>query len=215
MIPLDLFIDPVCPWCLIGKARLDKALAARPDHGFSLAFHPFQLNPTMPAGGMSRADYLQAKFGQDGAVKMHGQILEIAQAEGIEIDLLAVTHQPNTLDAHRLIHWAGLEDRQPQVVDRLMRAHWVEGRNIGDRDELALIAGEAGMDADMVARLLDSDADRDDVHARDAHARERGIRAVPTFIIGNRHAVEGAQPTDLWLRVIDELKGEAPSTARH
>lgn len=215
MTPLDLFIDPVCPWCLIGKARLDKALAARPDHGFSLAFHPFQLNPTMPRKGMARADYLQAKFGQDRAVEMHVQLMEIARAEGIEIDLLGVQRQPNTLDAHRLIHWAGLEERQPQVVDAIMRAFWVEGRDIGRPEVLSEIAGTAGMDAAMVARLLASDADRDEIIARDAHARERGIKAVPTFIIGNRHAVEGAQPTALWLQVIDELHGEAPSTARH
>lgn len=215
MTPLDLFIDPVCPWCLIGKARLDKALAARPDHGFSLAFHPFQLNPTMPREGMARADYLQAKFGQDRAVEMHVQLMEIARAEGIEIDLLGVQRQPNTLDAHRLIHWAGLEERQPQVVDAIMRAFWVEGRDIGRPEVLSEIAGTAGMDAEMVARLLAADADRDEIIARDAHARERGIKAVPTFIIGNRHAVEGAQPTALWLQVIDELHGEAPSTARH
>ena len=215
MTPLDLFIDPVCPWCLIGKARLDKALAARPDHGFSLAFHPFQLNPTMPREGMARADYLQAKFGQDRAVEMHVQLMEIARAEGIEIDLLGVQRQPNTLDAHRLIHWAGLEERQPQVVDAIMRAFWVEGRDIGRPEVLSEIAATAGMDAEMVARLLASDADRDEIIARDAHARERGIKAVPTFIIGNRHAVEGAQPTALWLQVIDELHGEAPSTARH
>ncbi len=215
MTPLDLFIDPVCPWCLIGKARLDKALAARPDHGFSLAFHPFQLNPTMPREGMARADYLQAKFGQDRAVEMHVQLMEIARAEGIEIDLLGVQRQPNTLDAHRLIHWAGLEERQPQVVDAIMRAFWVEGRDIGRPEVLSEIAATAGMDAAMVARLLASDADRDEIIARDAHARERGIKAVPTFIIGNRHAVEGAQPTALWLQVIDELHGEAPSTARH
>ncbi|OCX63192.1 polyketide biosynthesis protein [Thioclava sp. SK-1] len=215
MTTLDIFADPVCPWCLIGWARLEKALAKRPDHPFQLAWQPFQLNPTLPREGMSRADYLQAKFGQDGAVKMMTQILEITQEEGIEFDPMSALHQPNTLDAHRLVHWAGLEECATPVMMALLRAHWVEARDIGDGKTLTDIAAQAGMSREAVQRLLATDADRDTVLQRDAHARERGITAVPTYVIGNLHAVSGAQPTQLWLDVIDELLAGPPKDTLH
>ncbi|MCQ0971800.1 DsbA family oxidoreductase [Paracoccus sp. TK19116] len=209
-VTLDIVSDPVCPWCLIGKAELEAALAARPDHPFTIAWHPFQLNPDMPAEGMDRGDYLRAKFG-DGASGMDQQIAERAAALGLT--LAPVVRQPNTFDAHRVIHWAGVEHRQGPVVDAIMRAHWQESRDIGDASTLADIAGEAAMDREMIARLLASDADRDTIAARETHSRERGISAVPTFIIGNRHAVPGAQPATLWAQVIKDLTGEAPGRA--
>ncbi|MDV7269696.1 DsbA family oxidoreductase [Thioclava sp. A2] len=214
MTTLDIFSDPVCPFCLIGKSRLERAMAVRPDHGFSVVWHPFQLNPTMPKAGLSRADYLEAKFGQAGAVKMTQQIMDICKAEGVELNILGVLRQPNTLDAHRLIHWAGLEERQGPVVDAIMRAFWVEGRDIGNATVLAEIAQSCGMERAMVERLLASDSDIDEITARDQYARQRGIKAVPTFVIGNQHAVEGAQPAELWLKVIEDLQGVAPSLSK-
>lgn len=206
-VTLDIFSDPVCPWCLIGKAELDRALADRPGHPFTIAWHPFQLNPEMPAEGMDRGDYLRAKFG-DRAAGLDRQIADRAAALGITLG--AVRRQPNTFDAHRLIHWAGIEGAQDRVVAAIMRAHWQDGRDIGDAGTLAQIAAEAGMDGDVVARLLASDADRDTVAARETHARDHGINAVPTFVIANRHAVPGAQSADLWTRVMDELAAANP-----
>ncbi|WP_343115586.1 DsbA family oxidoreductase [Ostreiculturibacter nitratireducens] len=211
MIRLDILSDPICPWCYIGKARLDRALEARPEHPFLIEWHPFQLNPEMPPEGMDRAAYLEAKFGgREGAVRVYAQIAEHAEQAGVEINFDKIRRTPNTLDAHRLIHWAGLEGRQTTVVSALFRAYFREGRDIGDAGTLADIAAEAGLDRAMVAHLLATDADRDDIIARDRHARERGVTAVPTFIIGNRHVVQGAQPSQLWLDVIDEL-AERPS----
>lgn len=204
MIPLDIFADPVCPWCFIGKARLDRALEARPNHPFVIAWHPFQLNPTMPPEGMDRAAYLRAKFGPD-ADKYHAPLIEAAQAAGVSIDFPKITRMPNTSDAHRLLHWAGIEHRQSPAMAALLRAYWREGRDIGNPDVLAAIAAEVGMDGAMVARLLASDADRDTIETRDAHARERGIRAVPTFVIDNHYVVSGAQPVEFWTGVIDEI----------
>jgi predicted DsbA family dithiol-disulfide isomerase len=212
MIPLDIFADPVCPWCVIGKARLDNALAQRPTHPFVISWQPFQLNPTMPAEGMSRADYLQAKFGQDGAVRMNMQLLEIAQAEGIDFRPERAVHQPNTRNAHRLLYWAGIEHAQGAVMEALLDAHWREGRDISDAATLSEIARKAGMDGDLTARLLASNADLETIEDKESHARQRGINAVPTFIVAERHVVSGAQPTDLWLKVIDELSA-APSEA--
>ncbi|MGD9918398.1 MAG: DsbA family oxidoreductase [Paenirhodobacter sp.] len=207
MIPLDIFADPVCPWCYIGKARLDRALEARPGHPFVIAWHPFELNPTLPAGGMARDAYLTAKFGVE-AAKYHIPVLEAAKDAGVTMDLAAITRMPNTRDAHRLLHWAGIEGRQTPVMSALMRAYWREGRDIGDPAVLTEIAVQMGMEGEMVARLLATDADLDTIAAREAHARERGIDAVPAFVIGNSHLVTGAQPTSLWLQVIDELSGQ-------
>lgn len=206
MIRLDIFSDPVCPWCLIGKANLDRALEARGDHPFEVEWHPFQLNPDMAPGGMDRAEYLAAKFGGGARVaQMEARVVEAARAAGVEIDFARVPRIPNTLDAHRLIHWAGLEGRQTPMKSALMRAYWREGRDIGDRETLADIAGATGLDRVVAARLLASDADRDAIMARDAHARQRGVNAVPTFVIADQHVVSGAQPPEVWAQVMAEL----------
>jgi predicted DsbA family dithiol-disulfide isomerase len=208
MVPLDIFSDPVCPWCLIGKAQLDRALEARPDHPFTIRWHPFQLNPDLPREGADRRAYLEAKFGgRERAVQVYARVMEAAERAGVTINLDRIERQPNTLDAHRLIHWAGIEGRQSLVKDALLRAYFRDGRDIGDPATLAAIAGEAGMDARVVARLLATDADRDDIVAREADARKKGVRAVPTFLVDRRYVLEGAQPTDLWLKVIDEITG--------
>lgn len=209
MIKLDILSDPVCPWCYIGKANLDRALERHPEHPFEIAWHPFQLNPEMPQGGMDRRAYLEMKFGgREGAAAVYARIDEAAKAAGLAIDWGAIPRIPNTLDAHRLVHWAGLEGRQTPVVAALFRAYWIDGRDIGDRAVLGEIAETSGLDRAMIARLLDSAADADDIRARDAHARERGVTGVPTFVVANAHVVPGAQPPELWERVIGELAGQ-------
>lgn len=206
MVKLDIISDPVCPWCYIGKAQLDRALAAAPDHPFEVEWHPFQLNPDMPAEGMDRQDYLRAKFGgEEGAAEVYAKIAEAAEAAGLALDLGAIRRQPNTLDAHRLIHWAGIEGRQTAAVSALFAAYFKQGRDIGDREVLADIADEIGMDAAVIHRLLDSPADVEETRARDKAAREMGVTGVPTFIVAGKHAVPGAQPAELWSRVIAEL----------
>ncbi|SHI41274.1 Predicted dithiol-disulfide isomerase, DsbA family [Palleronia salina] len=210
MIKLDILSDPICPWCLIGKTRLDQVLQDRPDHPFTIEWHPFQLNPDMPPEGMDRRDYLETKFGgREGAVKAYAPVVEAAEATGLDIAFDRIERTPNTLDAHRMIHWAGLEGRQAAMVAALFNAYFMQGRDIGDHDTLLALAGDVGMDREMTARLLDSDADRADIAARDAHARARGVTGVPTFIIAERHAVPGAQPPELWHNVLDDLERQA------
>lgn len=206
MIKLDILSDPICPWCYIGKAQLDRALEANPDHPFTIEWHPFQLNPDMPAEGMARQDYLEAKFGgPEGAERAYKPIRDQAAAVGLEIDWDAIARTPNTLNAHRLIHWAGIERRQTFVVDRLFKAYFREGRDLGDPEVLADIADGAGMDASVVLRLLESDADLQDIRDRDAASREMGVTGVPTFVVNGQHAVPGAQPPELWSKVIAEI----------
>lgn len=207
MIRLDIISDLACPWCYLGKALLDRALAERPGHPLRIEWHPYRLNPDLPPGGMGRAEYMAAKFGGPEAVaRVHAPLTARAAEAGLAFDLDAITRTPNTLDAHRLVHWAGLEDRQDDMVGRLMRAYWAEGRDIGDRATLADIAGEAGLDPIAIARLLASDADADTIAARAEHARERGVTGVPSFILADRYVLQGAQPTATWTEVIDELE---------
>ncbi|MES2916156.1 MAG: DsbA family oxidoreductase [Pseudomonadota bacterium] len=205
-VRLDIFSDPVCPWCYVGKANLDRALAGHPDHPFAIHWHPFQLNPDMPQEGVAKRAYLEAKFGGKARVDaIHERLREVARGAGVDMDPDKPQRMPNTLDAHRLIHWAGIEAVQSPVVTALMRAYWVEGRDIGDHATLADIAGENGMDRDATLRLLQSDADADDILARDQDARQKGVTAVPTFLVARQYVVSGAQPTETWNKVIAEL----------
>lgn len=207
MVKLDILSDPICPWCYIGKAYLDRALAAAPDHPFTIEWHPFQLNPEMPAGGMDRRAYLEGKFGgKEGAVKAYLPVHEHAEKAGLEMHLDKIKRTPNTLDAHRLIHWAGIEGKQTAAVSALFKAYFVEGRDIGDHDTLADIADGLEIDASVILRLLSSDSDAQDIRDRDAAAREMGVTSVPTFIVDGKHAVPGAQPPELWAQVIAEIR---------
>lgn len=209
-IKLDIMSDPICPWCFIGKAHLDRALTAHPNHPFVIEWHPFQLNPDMPKEGMGRRAYLEGKFGgKEGAVRAYAPIVDAAENAGLKIDFEGMQRTPNTMDAHRLIHWAGIEGKQTAAVSALFKAYFVEARDIGDHDVLADIADGIDMDATLVRRLLASDADRDDIAARDAHSRKMGVNSVPTFIVDGKHAVPGAQPPELWAKVIDELSAKA------
>jgi len=212
-VKLDILSDPICPWCYIGKTHLDKALAAVPDHPFVIEWHPFQLNPNMPDAGMDRREYLERKFGgKDGAVQAYAPVVEHAENAGLKIDFEGMQRTPNTLDAHRLIHWAGIEGKQNAVVDALFEAYFVQARDIGDPEVLADIADAAGMDAAVVLKLLQSDADRDDIRTRDGHSREMGVGSVPTYIIANQHAVPGAQPPELWEKVIAEIMSQSEAS---
>ncbi|KHA52305.1 DsbA family oxidoreductase [Sulfitobacter geojensis] len=207
-IKLDIMSDPICPWCYIGKAHLDVALADHPNHPFVIEWHPFQLNPDMPAQGMDRRAYLEGKFGgKEGAVRAYAPVVEHAEKAGLKINFEAMQRTPNTLNAHRLIHWAGIEGRQTAAVAALFQAYFVDARDIGDAEVLADIADGIEMDAAVVTRLLDTDEDVQAIRDRDAHSRKMGISSVPTFIVGNQHAVPGAQPPELWANVIAELTG--------
>ncbi len=207
MVKLDILSDPICPWCYIGKANLERALERAPDHPFEIEWHPFQLNPDMPREGVDRRSYLEEKFGgKDRTIAIYARVEAAAQAAGLTINFAAMDRTPNTLDAHRLIHWAGIEGRQNAVVNALFRAYFVEGRDIGNVETLADIADSHGLDAALVTRLLATDADIEEIRARDAHSRKMGISAVPTYIVAQQHAVPGAQPPEMWDRVIADIR---------
>ena len=212
MIRLDIFSDPVCPWCFIGKHNLFVALSDFDEELFSIEWHPFQLNPDMPEGGMDRREYLEAKFGgKEGAIQAYLPVVEHAKSTGLTINLEAITKTPNTLKAQCLIHWAKLEGCQNEMVQALFEAYFCHGQDIGDTAILIDIAAETGMNADVVKRLFTSSQDKLEIQERDASARDMGVDAVPTFIVAGQHVVSGAQSVELWRSVIEDIQKQLGS----
>jgi predicted DsbA family dithiol-disulfide isomerase len=208
---LDIFSDPVCPWCLIGATNLVRALAAAPEQPFELVWHPYQLDPTLPPEGMDRAEYMAAKFGGPEQLdRVHQRVEEAAREADIPLDFGRISRTPNTLDAHRLILWAGVEGAQTRVAMALFARYFGDGADISDPAVLASVAGEAGMDAAAIARLLAGDADRAEVAAEAEQARQAGITGVPTFLVAGQYVVTGAQPQAFWTDFAREVAAATP-----
>jgi predicted DsbA family dithiol-disulfide isomerase len=166
----------------------------------------------MPATGMDRREYLETKFGgKDGAVRAYAPVVEAAEKAGLAIHFEGITRTPNTLDAHRVIHWAGIEGKQTAMVHALFKAYFEDGRDIADPETLADIADSVEMDAALVRKLLITDEDAKEIRDRDSHSRKMGVHSVPTFVVANQHAVPGAQAPDLWLQVINDIKEQLAS----
>lgn len=208
---IDIFFDLVCPWCFIGKRRMDRALAARPGLRVEFRWQPFQLNPSMPPGGMDRRDYLSAKFGGSGrAAQIYAMVAETAERDGLKLELDAIRRTPNTLDAHRLARYAARWDRDPAMVaEAIFRAYFQEGRDIGNRGVLADIGEEMTLDRQDVVEHLDSRADINHVRTADAAARRMGIQAVPCFVFDRRYALSGAQEPESFIPMFDLAGAEA------
>ncbi|TDI58971.1 MAG: DsbA family oxidoreductase [Alphaproteobacteria bacterium] len=204
MVQIDIYSDPVCPWCFIGKRRLERTLAARDDIAATLTWRPFQLNPDIPPEGMDRATYLSSKFGgMERAEKFHDAIAEAGHSERIAFDFDAIQHIPNTLDSHRLIRFAGAHGPQAEVVEALFSAHFLEGEDIGDHGVLTRIAHTVGLDGHAVKAYLASSADRPEVAAEGLRARRMSIDAVPCFIIDGQYAISGAQEPEAFYPLLD------------
>ena len=207
MVRLDIYSDPICPWCYIGKTHLDRALEALRENPFEINWHPYQLNPEMPQTGMDRKEYLEKKFGSSkGIIAGYGTIFEHTKKFNIDANFDKIEVTPNTMHAHRISHWSALENCQNQIVSELFKAYFVNGLDIGDKEILAKLASKYFMDEKSILRLLDSDNDHNKVSKKDQAARQMGINAVPMFIVAEHYAVSGAQTSDLWKRVIKEIQ---------
>jgi predicted DsbA family dithiol-disulfide isomerase len=206
MVQLDIISDPICPWCYIGKAQLDRAIAETGANPFDIGWRIFQLNPDMPREGMERKRYLEAKFGGTERARAVYQRVEAAAAEaGLEVHFDRIPKTPNTMDAHRLIRWSRTTGNQSALVDLLFRRYFAEGADISDHEVLLEAAEQVGMERAIVGRLLASDADLDLLHEEEAAARRMGVNGVPCFIVGGRYVLQGAQPAETWASVIREL----------
>ncbi|MBZ9704364.1 MULTISPECIES: DsbA family oxidoreductase [unclassified Mesorhizobium] len=213
-ITIDVVSDVVCPWCFIGQKRLDKAVAAAGEVDVHIRWRPFQLDPTIPPEGKDRREYMLAKFGSDEHIRqIHAHIEPLGEAEGISFAFGAIKVAPNTLDAHRVIRWAGAagEDVQNRLVRRLFQLNFEEGANIGDHAVLVEASRETGMDASVVETLLPTDADVEAVRTEIATASRMGISGVPCFLLEGKYAVMGAQDVDT---LADAIRQVAAAKAR-
>lgn len=212
---IDIFSDPICPWCFIGKKRLDAARKLRPGVALNVRWRAFQLNPDMPSGGMDRQTYLNVKFGgQDRAQELYGHIRRVGEDVGIPFQFDAIPRTPNTLRAHRLIRYAQQQgaDKAEALVEDLFDAYFLKGRDIGDKAVLVERAEAAGVDGAEARALLDGDEFVDEIRAEDNYARRIGIGGVPCFIVNGKYALSGAQEPESFLPLFDMAEQEKIET---
>ncbi len=204
---IDVVSDVICPWCFLGKRRLDAALAAL-DMDVFIRWRPYMLDPTIPPEGLDRHTYLLNKFGAEKVKTIHDPLIEAGKELDVPYHFDLITRTPNTLDAHRLIRWAHTVDRQNEMVERLFMAYWSEGKDVGDRDVLAHCAGEAGINAQQIRELLDAEQDVAETKAEIQHATNIGVTGVPTFILAQSYALVGAQSPAVLIDAISRVAKE-------
>ena len=208
-LDIDVISDVVCPWCFLGKRKLDAAMKQVPNFDYEIRWRPFQLDPTIPPDGKSRHDYMSAKFGPEKIAASHARLEDAGRADGIAFAFDKITRSPNTLDAHRLIRWAQGSGQQSALVDRLFSLYFCEGTDIGDRTILLGLAEEIGLDAELFARLYAEGVDIGPVREEISTAARMGVSGVPFFIFNGKYAVSGAQPVEALVDVIWKAGSEA------
>ncbi|HWA45360.1 MAG TPA: DsbA family oxidoreductase [Hypericibacter adhaerens] len=201
---LDIFSDTICPWCYVGKRRLERALKTRPQHDIAIAWRAFQLNPTMPPEGMDRRNYIESKFGSpERARRIHEAVATAGAGEGIAFAFDRIKRTPNTVLSHRLLRFSHRYERQSAVLDGLFRAYFEEGLDTSDLEVLRAIAAAAGLPEDEVNHFLQGAEEREMVLAEDQLARRQGINGVPCFIFNGRFALSGAQEPEALFQLFD------------
>ena len=217
---IDVVSDVVCPWCFIGKRRLEKAIASRPDLDVQVRFHPYFLNDWVPREGITRDEYLTTKFGSPERYKsIAGRVAQAAKAEGLDYQMDKIARQPNTLDCHRLILWARNVGNAAKMKQRLMELYFTEGADLTDRAVLVKAAADCGLDPDLTRELLATDRDIERVTQEAEQAKQAGIDGVPCFIFGGVLAVSGAQDpaylAEAMARALEEVekRGNAATAA--
>ena len=213
-LQIDIVSDVVCPWCYIGKRRIENALALVPDVPVEVHWRPFFLNPWVPREGIGREEYLTTKFGSVDAYKgIAGRVVAAAGEEGLSYRPDLVKRQPNTIDCHRLIHWADAKGKAPEMKQRLMELYFRDGGDLTDREVLVQAAIDCGLDGDEVRARLGTDEDVGLISAHAQEASEKGISGVPTFVFAQKYAVSGAQPAELLARAIRQVSAEVNAQA--
>jgi predicted DsbA family dithiol-disulfide isomerase len=204
-ISVDVVSDVICPWCFLGKRRLDKALGLLEGIKVEVNWKPFFLDPTIPKDGMSRKTYMEKKFGAERLKTIHDPLIAAGKEDGVPYAFDKITRTPNTLDAHRLIRWSHEAGKQHDVAERLFLAYFNGGLDIGDQKILVKIAGEAGMDGADVSAKLANDTDVDAVNAEVERAYRMGVTGVPCFILAQKQGLMGAQPAEVLAEAIGKL----------
>ena len=210
MIEIDVVSDTICPWCYVGKRRLERALAGFDADEVRVRWHPFQLNPDLPREGMDRAEYVAAKFGgAEAARALYDRIREAGAEEGIAFAFERMPRTPNTFASHRVVRFAAREGRQDEIVEALFRAVFMNGRDIGDFETLVDVGAECGIDPVALAEHLAGAEEADLLRAEEERSRRMGVTGVPFFIIGGRYAVTGAQAPAVLRGVLDRVAEES------
>lgn len=206
---LDVVVDVVCPWCFVGKRRLDRALELVPEIEATVSYRPFQLDPTIPPEGKERKAYMLAKFRDQSRIDAaHANLSEIGRELGIAFDFEAIRLSPNTLDAHRLMRWAGRVGKGDAAAERLFSIYFEEGGDLSDRGVLVKAAAAIGLDPNETAARLADGTDLDEVRKEVAFASEIGITGVPCTIVSNKYAISGAQPPEVLADAIRKIAAE-------
>lgn len=201
---LDIYSDTICPWCFVGKRRLERALAMRPNAALTIRWRAFQLNPGMPAEGMAREEYLEAKFGgPERASRIYEAVRMAGESEGIHFAFDRIRRTPNTFNSHRLLRHALGAGRQTELLESMFRAYFLEGADTGSAPVLVACAERAGLDPAEAERFLAGDSEGEAALAEDRLARRQGINGVPCFIFNGRFALSGAQPPEALLQLFD------------
>ena len=207
-VHIDVVSDVVCPWCYIGKRRLEEAIALTPDVAVNINWRAYFLNPWIPREGIDRQTYLETKFGSVARYAVIAErIVSAAAMEGLVYNPDKISRQPNTLDCHRLILWSRSATDPARMKQRLMELYFAEGADLSDPKVLIQAAVDCGMDGDLVRRLLASEADIDRVEADANSAKEAGIDGVPCFIFGSSVIVTGAQSPEYLASAIERTAG--------
>ncbi|HEX3135467.1 MAG TPA: DsbA family oxidoreductase [Planctomycetota bacterium] len=202
-ISIAVHSDVICPWCWIGKRRLEQALATLPVGAATVSWHPFQLNPGMPSEGMPRVEYRRRKFGSaEYAQALDARVTGVAAEVGLAFDLAGQGRTPNTLRAHRLIRWAGDQGRQDALVEALFSAYFSAGLDVGDPAVLTRLAAGVGLDADAVTRFITSSEGTEEVLAEERAIRQQGAEGVPLFVINGQERLSGAQPVAVFVAAL-------------
>lgn len=210
IVEIDVVSDVMCPWCYVGKRRLEKALEMLPEGiEVEIKWRPFQLDPTIPPEGRDRQQYLSQKFGNaEQIAEKYEPIRQAGTKEGIGFNFDEITKSPNTVDAHRLIYWAQQAGLQNEMSEILFIAYFIDAKDLTDNAVLVDLAVEAGLEKDVVERLLQGDADRKDVETEMQQYRQMGVQSVPTMIVGKKYAVVGAQEAETIAQVIEGIVEE-------
>lgn len=210
---LDVIVDVVCPWCFLGKRRLDSAIAELDDLDIEVRYRPFQLDPTIPQEGIEREEYIIGKFGSADALdEAHARLFSLGADVGITYAFDLIEKSPNTLDAHRLIRWAAAEGLGDPMLERLFSLFFEEGADLTKAETLIAAAEDVGLDEDEVTMKLEDGVDLDAVKADIAHAGRMGITGVPTIIVENKFAISGAQTSEVLVDALRRIASELDAT---
>ena len=215
-ITVDVVSDVMCPWCYIGKRRLEEALDLLPDIQVDVQWRPFQLDPTLPPQGKDRQTYLNEKFGGEiRAKEIYARVRDAGREEGIEFAFDLIERSPNTLDAHRLLKWARTPGLQNQMAERLFELYFIEGADLTKKQTLLDAARDVGMEVEIVSRLLDGESDLEETKAEIGAAQKMGVTGVPCFIIDSKYAVMGAQNAETIAAAVRQAAGEKADEAQY